>query len=108
MTANQKPGILFPHRSADRTFSSRHEFYPSPPRFHSTSARPATPIGFVLMLLHTTARQSRADHLWKIQPLHPSVPIGQTLPLSVSARPVRLPCDTQPSVAAVSGSVGRI
>src|SRR5208283_1497948 len=39
-TANQKPEIPFPRQPAGRTFSTRRGLFPSPPRFHSTSARP--------------------------------------------------------------------
>ena len=86
----------------------RHGLFQSPPRFHSTSPRPATPIDFVPKLSHTTARQSREVGCREVQSPRPCVPFGRTLRLSVSARPAQPPCDTRLCVAAGCGSIGRI
>src|SRR5208282_1363319 len=81
-TKNQRPEILFPHRPADLMFSKRCGFFPSPPRFHSTSARPATLICFQPTLSDTISPPSREDHGGRPQgPLspHQCVPTARRL-----------------------------
>src|SRR5208282_3280935 len=110
-TMNQRPEILFPQRPADLMFSKRCGVFPSPPRFHSTSARPASRTYFLPTLSNTIAPPSREDHgvrPQEPQSPHQCVPIARRLPRCVSAPPVPRPCDTLPCVAAGWPSTGRI
>src|ERR1039458_2451186 len=108
---NQKLEILFPHRPADRMFSARCGFFPSPPQFPPKWARPTARTYFLLTLSDTISPPSREDHGGRPQgplPPPPCVPIVRTLLPCVSAPPVPRPCDRQPCVAAGWPSTGRI